>query len=430
MNHRRCDVCGANVYSWLSSTVDHIHGILGFLRANERVNKHIKIGMLSLEHKKMFCSVECAESLIKTDTCVSCGRLTWIFKNSGKCVRCAIGASVTAAERVVRAYNYTPSAYIYSMSSRDRTEEESFFGVEIEIESDERKNKSVLAKNVLEIAPPYSIIKHDGSLTNGFEVVTSPFTWRYYLSNRSMFDKIYSHPDVKILSTCGLHVHVSRSFFTKRSMRNAIKLIYNNPYFIYQISGRRNMDWIRRYTRMDMSDEDILFLCDSKVTPSKYYAMNFSHPQTVEFRMFENEKNVSIVHSAIEFAHATIRFSRIGSNLDGFLKFIDKHRDIYGNISKRIKDRTEIRIQDPFAGKKIRSVVPPGARPQQHEYIPLPSSEDSLGYIPVPCAPDSHSTSRDALIDFEQYVARVRSMPTERELEPTVRLNTIDGGIS
>lgn len=106
-----------------------------------------------------------------------------------------------------------------------------YFGVELEL--DNGGECTAHANALLKIANQegaYAYIKHDGSLSDGLEVVTHPLSLEYQLY-RMPWERLcgaalsmgyVSHQ----VSTCGLYVHISRQAFgkTERSQDAAIAL--------------------------------------------------------------------------------------------------------------------------------------------------------------------------------------------------------------
>jgi len=100
-----------------------------------------------------------------------------------------------------------------------------FFGIELEIESD--SNNDNPHQEMVDIIETYLnqhgmsklfVYERDGSLNEGFEIVTHPMSWNYYEEHNKNFKDILS-----LLSNggyhshnggrCGLHVHVNRKYF-------------------------------------------------------------------------------------------------------------------------------------------------------------------------------------------------------------------------
>lgn len=111
----------------------------------------------------------------------------------------------------IKTYDYKPEPIFYGSGDL-------FYGVELEIDSGGECNSN--AKTLLEVANSNSehlYCKHDGSIDDGFEMVSHPASLYYHISgidwleifNRAIQMGYRSHNT----STCGLHIHVSRSAF-------------------------------------------------------------------------------------------------------------------------------------------------------------------------------------------------------------------------
>ena len=106
-----------------------------------------------------------------------------------------------------------------------------YFGVELEIDSGGESN--VNAEELLQIAntgEERACCKHDGSLEDGFEIVTHPMTLAYHQESMPWAELLRKAAELGYLShkahTCGLHVHVNRDTIEFRIFRGTLK--YNN----------------------------------------------------------------------------------------------------------------------------------------------------------------------------------------------------------
>ena len=108
----------------------------------------------------------------------------------------------------IHEYHYKPKPYFYGEGNR-------FFGIELEIDGAGENGSN--ARKLLEIGNIEDNLfycKRDGSLDEGFEIVTHPMTLQFH-QNSMPWDEImhkairmgyYSHQ----ANTCGLHIHVNR----------------------------------------------------------------------------------------------------------------------------------------------------------------------------------------------------------------------------
>ena len=140
--------------------------------------------------------------------------------------------------------------------------------------------------------------KHDGSLSDGFELVTHPMTLHYHteqmpwekLLRRAVEMGYTSHQ----AGTCGLHVHVSRAAFgsTEAEQDAAIaRVLYffeKNWEELLKFSRRtqRQLDrWAARYGYKEQP-RDILEHAKKGCHAGRYTCVNLQNRSTIEFRIF------------------------------------------------------------------------------------------------------------------------------------------------
>ena len=123
---------------------------------------------------------------------------------------------------LIHDYYYKPEPIFYGNGPK-------FFGVELEIDEGGESNDN--AAKILKVAnadQELIYIKHDGSLDDGFEIVTHPMSLDYQLQQmpwehicREAVNLGYTSHQA---GTCGLHIHVSRLAFgaTEREQDAAI----------------------------------------------------------------------------------------------------------------------------------------------------------------------------------------------------------------
>ena len=172
-------------------------------------------------------------------------------------------------------------------------------------------NLNVIAKNILGVLAPKgnAYAMWDGSLINGFEIATHPATLKSHMDN-SVFnykDAFKKLGDLSIQShepgTCGLHVHISRSFFgsdQKVQDLNATKLaiLLETNWTKFVKFTRRNGDQLDRWAQrgkvagflgVDTTQE--LVERFKRNYSDKYVALNTQHRNTYEFRIFRGTTN-------------------------------------------------------------------------------------------------------------------------------------------
>ncbi len=152
---------------------------------------------------------------------------------------------------VIRAHDFDPmSVLTFKGNPKNRL----FYGVELEVEAIEGNNNKEVALQILAAVDDFAVIKHDGSLVNGFEVVTCPAS----LEEHFGFWNKYFDLDLPLESyaspRCGMHVHLSRGAISPMHLARMMVFMYsaNNRRLIEQIAGRNlHAGWGERYAEIN-----------------------------------------------------------------------------------------------------------------------------------------------------------------------------------
>ena len=213
----------------------------------------------------------------------------------------------------IQDYGHT-YADVFQTSGDSDPYPELFMGIELETESSKRFD---MAHELLHTQFGHLLTcKRDGSLTDGCEVVTQPCTPDYHLRS-GLWEKVTqtcldydatSHDN----GDCGLHIHVSKSFFGGRDSA------YECAYLIdtwmsanqteFQSFSRRStyqlVEWARfsdvDYPKDFTHNRKMLFYTSDK-GGSRYLALNTLNYDTIEFRLWRGTLNLNTLYATIEF---------------------------------------------------------------------------------------------------------------------------------
>lgn len=203
-----------------------------------------------------------------------------------------------------------------------------FLGVELEVES--RIDLRESSYRVAESLRGGAILKRDGSIGHGFEIVTIPAT---LAAQRVIWEKFFETKPHTYLSgwtssNCGLHIHVSRqslSFLTQGRINKFVNS-ERNIRFISDIAGRSiDPEHGNTYCRAQPSSAKFgrgLGIKKDKngkirVTPSRggednrYQAVNISSTnggRTMEFRIFRSNVGYNGFFRTLEFVTALCEY--------------------------------------------------------------------------------------------------------------------------
>ena len=264
----------------------------------------------------------------ETIVCADCGTRLWNDSNAGSddhplCQRC-YDSSYTTCERCgrlllyddacylnngdedypycescyqqlrrggIHSYDYKPLPVFYGVGPR-------YFGIELEIdgagEYDSNADKILAIGNHDE---PRVYCKHDGSLDEGFEIVSPPATLDSHIHSSPWEQMMNAAVSMGYRShqatTCGLHVHISRDAFgrTEQAQEAAIArlLFFVEKHWneLLKFSRRTNRQlerWAARYGYKDTPKE--MMDHAKSYHYGRYTCVNLTNTETVEIRIF------------------------------------------------------------------------------------------------------------------------------------------------
>ena len=235
-------------------------------------------------------------------SCVDCGRTiqqddAYYLDEDDYDARCYSCHCRHAGHKTIHDYYYKPEPIFLGDGNR-------FFGVELEIDDGGEYNSN--ASRIVDIANCVQEridCKHDGSLNEGFEIVTHPMTLDYHLNKMPWGDVLNKAKEMGYLShqagTCGLHVHINRTAFgsTEAEQEEVIaRILYffeKNWEELLKFSRRtpkQLRQWANRYGLKE-HPQDILK--HAKGDQERYTCINLTNYQTIEFRMWRGTLVVS-----------------------------------------------------------------------------------------------------------------------------------------
>lgn len=237
-------------------------------------------------------------------------------------------------------YSHRPSMKFHKINFEN--ENAPFLGIELEVE---RKNSNGLKHRAMAglIEHDHWYFKTDGSLTDGFEIVTHPMTFNYV----KRYEEVFSESLKKLVengynsydaNTCGMHIHISKKCFTTWHLYRFLKFFVENKEFIVAISQRK-IEKLKKWANIeDDNDTSLIYKAKKKEGNSeRYVAINLKNTQTIEIRIFRGTLNFNSFMKNIEFAHALFMYTKENKDitLDGFKLYIESSCD-YSNLKKFI----------------------------------------------------------------------------------------------
>ena len=266
---------------------------------------------------------------IETMVCFRCGRRIWnddnagdgstllchscydrFYINCGRCGRTILDDDAyyedddqddplcwhcycqTQQDKEIHEYSYKPTPLFYGEGER-------YYGVELEIDgAGEDSDNACQLMRLANRGQELVYCKHDGSLQDGFELVTHPMTLDFHQHSMPWEDILQEAVELGYqshkASTCGLHVHVNRSAFGCTEARQEAciaRVLYLVERFwdeLLKFSRRTQSQlnqWAARYGYKERPQE-ILDHAKKGNGIGRYAAVNLQNRDTIEFRIF------------------------------------------------------------------------------------------------------------------------------------------------
>lgn len=245
---------------------------------------------------------------------------------------------------LIHSYGYRPRPHFFGQGKY-------FLGFELEVESSDGRRKG--AEYIIGKMGSHAYLKEDGSLNDGFEIVTHPHTLSEYQSNfdwtglRGLSRQGFRSWDT---DNCGLHIHVSRTAFgevlrSKDVVKSQahelrfIKLIYDNERQITRLAGRES-EYAKFNDKGKLANR-VKYGHQSE----RWEAVNSQNTETLEVRVFKGSLRAARVLSAIELVHASVEYTRdlkiTGNNNAlkwiNFVRFVADNVQTYPNLVSAIQ---------------------------------------------------------------------------------------------
>lgn len=191
-------------------------------------------------------------------------------------------------------------------------------GIGFELEVDDGSDFSSCIDDIEYAVGDRVYFEEDGSLSyeGGFEIISQPHTVEAFWKAKDKWAKMLKYIRQNGFKshdagTCGLHVHFSREMFGSTDYKQKLaiaKIINFMEYYkddIFSISRRREMgQWCNWYgIDTDLTKKAINYCYEiaSSRSNGRYYAVNTSNFETIEFRLFRGTLNEKSFFASFDF---------------------------------------------------------------------------------------------------------------------------------
>ncbi len=196
-----------------------------------------------------------------------------------------------------------------------------YLGFELEVERGRSNglDKQQMARYIRKNYPELGLVfETDGSLSNGFEIISQPMTINYIYQHSENFkgilqalqDNGFKSHDT---STCGLHIHVSRTALGEgtNATKNLNKLILFTETFKEEIKrfSRRDNYGYCKFTSDTRGFKNNTYYKSSEILKtlndmgSRYQVVNTKNDDTIEIRVFRGTLKYETFMATLEFVY-------------------------------------------------------------------------------------------------------------------------------
>lgn len=214
------------------------------------------------------------------------------------------------------------------LSAWTRAHRGELLGVELEVELRRSRadDAEEVAQELLRVAervaterrtPRLLWAEHDGSLENGFELISAPAGLD---THRVLWPELLASTACKALRshdthTCGLHVHISRAQLTRLQVNKLAAWIDSRDAdgLLWAVARRSGNNYCRRSSDTRPTQRTVLHAAD---TYDRYRALNVTGSRTIEWRIFRGTLRAETVLACIELAHLATHWAADASIRD------------------------------------------------------------------------------------------------------------------
>lgn len=210
-------------------------------------------------------------------------------------------------------YGYKPVANFHRLEHEKKGG--MYLGVEIETEP--KRDNRELSDDVqgCGLASSYLFYcKEDGSISDGFEIVSHPATLAYWQSYTWEFtDKLRKRGYQSYNNDgCGMHVHVSKRCLSKYAQYKLLRFFKLNKLLVTCLSRRRDISHLNTYANLgdDWKRKGNRPLINKVKYEDarRYEAVNVLNAETIEIRIFQGTLVPASIHRNIALVAALVHY--------------------------------------------------------------------------------------------------------------------------
>ena len=353
----RCQVCNGELDDLIALNLNtlsfnHLTCMRGIYEINSyfvRVDKCKNCGKEILVHytnstknKDVYCE-QCISSFVSL--CDNCHRIIIpqednTLHGNSYCEQCYNRLCTDVMD-----YSFIPKDF-NKYGSADLLGTALFFGLELELDCRTSSLKKVFLKD---LDRKVWIPKFDSSIPEyGVEIVSYPMTYSYLISKKNDINRLLNiavehgmrSGDV---NNCGMHIHMSSNAFGVFHLWKYMRFVYHrhNRTFIRDVSHRTDNS-LSRWASLNDTNSNIKQRAKRKEQLiDRHHAINISHHNTIETRIFEGTLDTVAFWANVEFClslyHYTKKCTAKELGYEPYINYLREHKKNYENLCEILK---------------------------------------------------------------------------------------------
>ena len=292
----------------------------------------------------------CVKNYIHCPTCHALTKSVEDYHGTKYCTRCEdqlnlcerchkphVGELHCRPNSHILNYSYKPGPFFKIAKDEKFTPSLLFMGIENEVTFTDHDSSQLALQNITKYFGADSVyVKADASIKGrgGFEIVTSPMSYKYIKSIDWENSLFHGNNFIKH-SSCGMHIHVNKSAFISIGHLFKFTKFFNTwDTLRTKVAGRDAVSYAQKI------HENIASVCMKKNNTQRYSIVNHSPTKTIEIRIFSGATTAKEFLTRIEFTCAVFNFSMTASNKStskDFLKWLKSQKKEYPTLTSFIE---------------------------------------------------------------------------------------------
>lgn len=322
--------------------------------------------------------------------CQTCAEQTWI------CSTCNASVAANVSPRFAEdddddAYPICPPCHrrsnelygrLLSYSNKDigrvppKDSSSMLFGWEVEVHvRNDRSINDIITELHQRVGGGYYVTKSDGSLINGFEIVTRPDSMEIHRQEwLRIFEAIAGSELLREhlrscdspRQCCGIHCHIDKSMLSQLHLGKLNVWLNhpNNRSFIEKVAGRGSNSYTSFKDEVRVSDGRALKVGTS---PERYVALNVGQ-NTAEMRIFRGTlqpknffKNLDFVEASVEWTGAANCSARSVTDVKEFIQYVLGQQSRFPHLVEKLCEwdmvpTTKLKAKVPIVARRAAKI--------------------------------------------------------------------------